>query len=295
MASTVASMRLFVVLPAFWASASALLMAPTAVIRTSQKVFIEDTDAYGVVYHANYLRFFERAATAECLGCGCIGLVSVDAMRYSTAAVLGDECTVECTPTSGDSSSCSAALIRTSDARELCSASGLRLAHLGHGFEATEKDARLEAELIPDVCNAPLLDPSGDSLRLHYDEASCAGSLSLHAAARYFERHRTTFLGGPTRLAELAAAGVNVVVARIKGLRLLPAAHEIAAGTPLELRCRLSLKARNTQVVFEQWLLDGNTLKPLARGDVVCLCISAESQKIIAVPQFLLHELQIWM
>ena len=27
------------------------------------KVFYEDTDAYGVVYYANYLKFFERART----------------------------------------------------------------------------------------------------------------------------------------------------------------------------------------------------------------------------------------
>ena len=26
-----------------------------------QKIFIEDTDFQGVVYHANYLKFFERA------------------------------------------------------------------------------------------------------------------------------------------------------------------------------------------------------------------------------------------
>ena len=37
--------------------------APTT-IRTPLNVFIEDTDAYAVVFYANYLKFWERAAVA---------------------------------------------------------------------------------------------------------------------------------------------------------------------------------------------------------------------------------------
>jgi len=113
--------------------------------------------------------------------------------------------------------------------------------------------------------------------------------------ARYFERHRTTYLGGPGGLAALAEAGVNVVVARVTGLTLLPAAHHTLAGTPLELRCRVRQRARGTQLVFEQWLLDGNTLRPLARGDVVCLCIAADTQKIVAVPESIQQRLSTWL
>lgn len=36
---------------------------PPAVFRMQVRVYYEDTDAGGIVYHANYLRFFERART----------------------------------------------------------------------------------------------------------------------------------------------------------------------------------------------------------------------------------------
>lgn len=32
-------------------------------MRTVAKVYLEDTDAQGIVYHANYLKYFERART----------------------------------------------------------------------------------------------------------------------------------------------------------------------------------------------------------------------------------------
>ena len=37
--------------------------SPSVAARTRVRVFYEDTDATGVVYHANYLKYFERART----------------------------------------------------------------------------------------------------------------------------------------------------------------------------------------------------------------------------------------
>lgn len=37
--------------------------APTELFRWPIRIYYEDTDVSGVVYHANYLRFFERART----------------------------------------------------------------------------------------------------------------------------------------------------------------------------------------------------------------------------------------
>lgn len=38
-------------------------LEPSSDFTTTVRVYFEDTDAQGVVYHANYLRFFERART----------------------------------------------------------------------------------------------------------------------------------------------------------------------------------------------------------------------------------------
>jgi acyl-CoA thioester hydrolase len=69
--------------------------------RFAVRVYYEDTDAGGVVYHANYLRFFERARTdmlallgadlAEALSSGEGGYVVTEAnIRYRAPARLGD-------------------------------------------------------------------------------------------------------------------------------------------------------------------------------------------------------------
>ena len=72
----------------------------TVELRTTAKVYLEDTDALGVVYHANYLKYFERARTdyLELHGAGLKGAQDrgfrfvVHALRieYHRPAVLGD-------------------------------------------------------------------------------------------------------------------------------------------------------------------------------------------------------------
>jgi acyl-CoA thioester hydrolase len=74
--------------------------------RYALRVFYEDTDAGGVVYHANYLRWFERARTDLLLLLGVdqreaiesgLGLYTVaDAsLRYLAPARLGDTVILE--------------------------------------------------------------------------------------------------------------------------------------------------------------------------------------------------------
>jgi len=69
--------------------------------RFAVRVYYEDTDAGGVVYHANYLRFFERARTdmlallgadlGETLRAGEGGyVVSEAAIKFRRPAKLGD-------------------------------------------------------------------------------------------------------------------------------------------------------------------------------------------------------------
>ncbi|AGX87472.1 tol-pal system-associated acyl-CoA thioesterase [Candidatus Symbiobacter mobilis] len=72
------------------------------------RVYWEDTDAGGVVYYANYLRFFERARSEwlRSLGVdqqallqetGCMFVVSEVHARYLHSARLGDELFVTAT------------------------------------------------------------------------------------------------------------------------------------------------------------------------------------------------------
>ena len=82
----------------------ATLPAPAFEMRV--RVYYEDTDAGGIVYHANYLRYFERARTDWLRGLGAVhteldaahGLVFVVrdlAIDYLAPARLDDELLVD--------------------------------------------------------------------------------------------------------------------------------------------------------------------------------------------------------
>ncbi len=72
------------------------------------RVYIEDTDAGGIVYYVNYLKFMERARTEfmRSLGYGKTAIFDADSMfvvsssnvRYLGSAVLDDELAVTAKP-----------------------------------------------------------------------------------------------------------------------------------------------------------------------------------------------------
>ncbi|MBU6436020.1 MAG: tol-pal system-associated acyl-CoA thioesterase [Betaproteobacteria bacterium] len=82
-----------------------MTQATAAAFRWPLRVYWEDTDAGGVVFYANYLKFFERARTEwlRTLGIdqswllaehGCMFVVQDTALRYHAPARLDDELTV---------------------------------------------------------------------------------------------------------------------------------------------------------------------------------------------------------
>jgi len=74
---------------------------PATAFRHSVRVYWEDTDAGGIVFYANYLKFFERARTEwlRALGhgqqdmvdaTGCMFVVQETSVRYRSPARLDD-------------------------------------------------------------------------------------------------------------------------------------------------------------------------------------------------------------
>jgi acyl-CoA thioester hydrolase len=79
----------------------------SAVSELEVKIYYEDTDCGGVVYHANYLRYFERARTEyfgergisirECMRAGTLFVVVRADLHYESPAVYGDVLVVSTT------------------------------------------------------------------------------------------------------------------------------------------------------------------------------------------------------
>ena len=86
-------------------TAPAASAAPAAPFHHSVRVYWEDTDAGGIVFYANYLKFFERARTEwlRALGhsqqemvdtTGCMFVVQETTVRYVKPARLDDVLTI---------------------------------------------------------------------------------------------------------------------------------------------------------------------------------------------------------
>jgi len=291
-------------------------------------VWIEDTDAYGIVYHANYLRFIERAAHAllgrercsaafdECAA--TLGLTRVEGVKYNHPAVLGDLLHVRLA-TEGIDADCgtiriAAAITRAEDGTPIWSCSQaelaftiagtgerapwpLRATHLADGSSCVEL-FNAPSPPPPPLAAPEELPPTRFPLdvTVEADELPPTGQLSLLAALRYFERQRSQAIGGADKLKELQDSGTSVVVARMRFVALAGAAKDgLSSGkaplcSSLTARCSVTLRARSTQVVFDQWLIGparsgksgGGSARPvLARAEVTCMCIDPASRKIV--------------
>ncbi|GGC31598.1 tol-pal system-associated acyl-CoA thioesterase [Novosphingobium marinum] len=101
--------------------------------RYAVRVYFEDTDAGGIVYHANYLRWFERARTdllrllgidqAEALasGEGNYAIAEVE-MRYRAPARLGETVLIETRPEEIRAASCRLSQVALRGETLLCEA-----------------------------------------------------------------------------------------------------------------------------------------------------------------------------
>lgn len=275
-------------------------------------IYIEDTDAFAVTYYANYVRFFERAAYAWLGASACgnllqsegllLGVEALDGLKYADAALLGDACEVRGAFTGlvDGVLSLRVALVRAADGKELCSCARLELCFRGRNGELVPQwplppPPQLTGGLTMPAAGAALVPPAAQSpptrLVLQADEASGHGSLSMHAALRYFERHRTAFVGGPDALAALQASGTIVVVARLTQGRLLAAARGATIGDALTLRMGMTLRARGTQVLFEQFLFTAEG-ELAACAAVTCLCIDPVRGRMVPAPPELQAQLE---
>jgi 4-hydroxybenzoyl-CoA thioesterase/acyl-CoA thioester hydrolase len=319
------------------ASACAAALAPPAgkAAGHTLRVWIEDTDAYGIVYHANYLRFVERAAHVLLGRDACadaftqqgavLGLRRVEGLRYNSAAVLGDLLSVTLVPTRIDDENGTiqlhASITRVSDNTPVwsCASAVLAFTNTQAGRRVRWPLAKTEitggfltAELmaVPALPPPPPLSAAGEDppagspldIVLEADEMCAGGRLPLLGALRYFERQRSQAIGGANRLKQLYDQGTSVVVARMNYAALQPPDGKPAGSlfspticSHLTAVCSVKLRAKGTQVVFDQWLMgppvgagETGSRPVLARAEVTCLCIDPASRRIIPAPEDLL-------
>jgi acyl-CoA thioester hydrolase len=137
-----------------------------AVHRSAVRVYYEDTDAGGVVYHANYLRWFERARSDMLRLLGIDQRAALDAgegiyaiadlrIRYLAPARLGDALLVETRVATVRASSCVIQQSVSRDGIELCEAI------VRAGFVGPDGRPSRQPRAWRDLLAAMVLEPEG--------------------------------------------------------------------------------------------------------------------------------------
>lgn len=180
------------------------------------KVYIEDTDAYGVIYNANYLKFYDRALQ-DAQGPEET-VVGIRRQKFRASPSLGDEFVIE-------------GVLKAIDEAERqvwdFSMKSLDGATVYHSAEqAVVVSSGWSANWLPPV--AAFADTKKtklvDSFTAYRDEFDphLKSHLPLHGVLKHFERIRTNSLGGPTKLRELQEDhGLLFVLTGIKDLHLV--------------------------------------------------------------------------
>ncbi|EJK71269.1 hypothetical protein THAOC_07312 [Thalassiosira oceanica] len=181
----------------------------------TKQIFIEDTDAYGVIYNANYARCYERALShvprEEELGGDEMILSSVEAQKYSGSPPLGGQYVIrgERLEASTNKEVWSVELTSppVKDTPTMVHNSAQVTLSRGQPLKVVEVTSPTQAEGVH--CQYKLiaykdeLDTCIPCDGVSQQEEKAEYYVSVRSAMCYFERARSTFLGGPDMLRKL--------------------------------------------------------------------------------------------
>lgn len=180
--------------------------------RDKVRVYIENTDAFNVVYYANYPVWVERAVLKkEKIAFGRIKAFNV--LKYKRPAVLGDEIDVIVKSSKGAGNVFNVALSGERSGGEIVEFASAKKVVLIENLE------RLTSSEFPEI------ESDFKTYKSHFelwlDELGINGTLTTKTIFNVFERGRTELLGGPSSLASLSLSSNHVYVARVSDYELL--------------------------------------------------------------------------
>lgn len=238
------------------------------------QVFIEDTDAYGVVYNGNYLKFYERALqwfrskemSDRVASDNTVPLKNNDNIVNDDWVLARlDKQKFKASPGLGDSYVISGTRLEASAVHEVWKMEMSQPKNIADDIVYNTSIITIARD--PTVLPIPTRfdDAVGESIGndamnrfvVHRDELEgLSGVLPLRSVLNYFERPRSNFFGGPSALRELQEEhNIIVVVTKIDQGSLLPCANQMRLGDEVEVQNRFVLKGRGKMCDVHQKLL----------------------------------------
>jgi len=260
------------------------------------EMYIESTDAYAVVYHANWFRFMDRAAQraferAEDKGgherwfkhanddvaFAETSVGAIEEVKYARAGALGERATCSTTVLERTPRAIVLHQRLVNDDQEVFISANVTY-EIGGGDERWRARAK-----TPERFGAY----ATTSIEVYRDEQTSARGVGVNDVLRFFERARTDMIGGARALAELRSAsdGATVVVSRLDAEFPRTIVRPLARIRQCEVRTRVTMK--RLQVVFHQELWDLDENRCVAAADVACVCLDSTTMKPRSCPRAL--------
>jgi acyl-CoA thioesterase FadM len=280
-------------------------------------VYIEDTDAYGVIYNANYLRAYDRAIqswntpTKEPGQQNTNFIISkVESMKYKQSPMLGEKYVINGRPRELSSVSSSSSCHSNPVVWDLTMTSPdgsivYNVAQGVHVMAMSPAQKRLKDVFTTGTVNGE--EKASDFFQsvftheyvTHRDEFDTNYRIPLHTHLKYFERSRSDALGGPRSLRKLQEQeNVLVVVTSnhdCESLVVLASDNddetmdERAIST---VRVTTGVRLRRRSSVVECYQTACFKSKPIARALTTVMVIDAASKKPTPLPDWVLQENQ---
>lgn len=273
------------------------------------KVYIEDTDAYGVVYNTNYVRAYERALhgfgtlpiLSSPLGASTTShellhqqdwcTVKVEKQRFQKSHALGGNFVVTGTRRSSSSSS-SGSIVDNASSTSRHEVWDVEMTNEECGTIYNSATLTIGTDLPsppPLRLDGAMLPTTKDDFVLYRDEfdINLPGRLPLRNVMNQFERARSNGLGGPDSLRRLQHEdGLIFVVTNIEEASLIhndavvcrPGMH-VTVTTAIQVKRRGMMRFLHTM-----WAADTNgTPQRVAQAVVVLMTLDAETRKPTSV------------
>lgn len=265
------------------------------------KVFIEDTDAYGIMYNGNYLRCYDRAlhlsscrikdserqvnesrrgVTMEHEGWS---IVSMGNQKFISSPVLGGEFVIQGSlkESSEHLEAWDMQMMSPDGTTIFNQVDDLKIAKpIKNDEKETENIFSLQ-EILPFVFNnAESGINSRDSFTIYRDEidAHWTGHLPLRNVLNLFERSRTIAFGGPNELQRLQNDGILAVVTSIGDCSLIDENIEVHPGQEVIVDTCCIIKRKGMIMEFYQ-TLESDCGSRLAQGKVTLMMINEASRR----------------
>ena len=260
-------------------------------------MYIEDTDAYGIMYNGNYLKFYDRAlhSSPEVKSVlppdGDWSIVSLEDQKFIGSPSLGSEFVIQ-------------GVLKKSLPSDNISVWDLKMTS-PDGSQLFNSVSNLSvatpAKSADSSSNAPAFEIKESSARsvtsfdtIHRDEldAHLPGQLPLRIVLNLFERARSNLLGGPDDLKRLQEDhGIMVVVTKISDCTLIDEGIIVRPGQIVHIDTQGVIK-RNGMIIDCFQTLRSNCGKRLAQAKITLMMINKTTKRPTSkIPDWVMEKL----